>query len=135
MPTLEKVIEELNFLSEVLSTRVRTLATGVLALAWVFVLGNAIKDEHAGFIADRDLVAPIVLAFLSLLADLSQYWCGLVGTRRHLQRMEKSDLTSADYDYDSVAYRLRTIFFYLKLSFMLASVAWLLFLLIEAIYF
>jgi len=135
MPTLDKVIEELNFLSEVLSTRVRTLAAGVLALAWVFVLGNAIKDEHAGFIADRDLVAPIVLALLSLLADLSQYWCGLVGTRRHLQRMEKSDLTSADYNYGSMAYRLRTIFFYLKLSFMLASVAWLLLSLIEAIYF
>ena len=134
MPTKEKVIEELNFVTEVLSTRARTLAAGVLALAWVFLLGNAINDEHAGFIANRALVAPIVLALLSLLADLSQYWCGLLATRRHLQYMEKSDLTSAEYNYRDMAYRLRTVFFYLKLFFMLASVAWLLSLLIGAIY-
>ena len=41
MPSKERVIEDIDYFSEVLSTRTRTLAGGVLALSWVFLLANA----------------------------------------------------------------------------------------------
>ena len=126
MPSKTRVIEDLDFVSNLISERARTLAIGVLAVCWVFVLANATSGDEANLIRNSALIGPIILALLALLSDLGQYWCGYVATRRHLLLMEKKQMSDVPYDYTNAAYRWRAWLFYMKLLLMMTGVLWLL---------
>ena len=129
MPDKHAVIEELNFVTDLLSNRSRTLAGGVLAISWVLLLANATGSEGSGVVDSRAILAPILFALLSLLADLAQYWAGYLFAKRHLIRMERQQKDFAEYDYDSSLYKWRAYLFYSKIGLMLTSVVVLLVLL------
>lgn len=134
MPAKEKVIEGLDFCTDLLSTRARALAGGVLGLSWVFILANATGGQERGALSTVSLMPPIVLALACLLLDLAQYWFGYVFIRRHLSRMERERTKEAKYNYRDPIYRLRTASFHLKLAFMMVSVVWLLALLLQLMF-
>jgi hypothetical protein len=122
MPTpVEKIIEELHFLSDRISTQVRTIAVSLIALVWVLLIGT--KD--APFTpAPADRVRLLGVAGLSLSAmvlDYLQYLFGYLSADTTRARAEKSPAKSADYDYDDWRLSLRRGLFWVKQLVLLAA--------------
>lgn len=122
MPTKKEIIEELNFLTELVSTRVRTISAGTLAFCWVLIFESIFKKGSTTIISINLLLVPVSLAILTLVADFAQYWFGYVGTHRAFKEMEEEDKEDISYDYTALAYRVRSFMFYMKQALMLASV-------------
>ncbi len=128
------LIVELNFLSDILSNRVRTISGGILALCWLLILQNLSKPNKLAVFSTTSLLIPSAIAVLALLADFAQYLFGYVTTRSLLRKMERANLRRAQYDYGSFAYRSRMIMFYLKQVLTLVASAWFLLLVSGAIF-
>jgi hypothetical protein len=73
VPTKKELIDELDFLTDVLSTR--WLAGGVLGLSWLVIIQGT---DARSFLERYDIIGPIVLALLALLIDFSQYCFGYI---------------------------------------------------------
>lgn len=125
MATKKDLIDELHYLTDLLSQRSRTLASGVLAFCWLFVLQNTTKDKLYIF-ENYMLLVPIVFAILSLLLDAAQYWFGFLQTKKRLQQLESSNSDEIGFDQNSWYFKLRMKSFYIKQIFVLIAVIWLL---------
>lgn len=125
MATKKQIIEELNFLSDIISQRCRTISTGIIAFCWLFILQNLTKNESPEVIKTSRLLIPISFAILSLTMDLLQYWIGFILARTQLNQLRKSVASSLVFDEDSFLFKLRSTTFYLKQFFVLVSVIWL----------
>jgi hypothetical protein len=124
MPTRKAIIDELDFLSGLISERVRSAAAVILAFCWAFIVEGAGGD--GGFLAAGAVMPPLLLAVASLVADFVQYLAGLRLNLRTLRRMEREGLDETGYDPRDSLYRLRQLMFHLKMVFLAASLAWLL---------
>ena len=122
MPTKKELIDELNFLTDVLSDRTRWLAGWVLALSWLVIIQSG---DAPGFLEPHDIIQPAALALLALLIDFSQYFFGYVLNYRVLHSFS-DDTESVPYDPGSLLYRLRLFAFYAKLAMALVATCWLL---------
>ena len=71
---LTTIYERLDFASDRLSTQIRTLTLGVLALVWLFLSGG--KDAPALKLkaGNKQLLAIAGLCVLTFLIDAVQYW-------------------------------------------------------------
>jgi hypothetical protein len=125
MATKKELIDELNFLTELLSNRIRTISIGILAFCWLFIFNNISGQNTPHLIENQILLVPVFLAISALVADFAQYWFGFVNTRSILRNKEEKGL-DISYDYYSLSYRLRTIMFYAKQVLVLAASVWLL---------
>jgi hypothetical protein len=125
VPDRLKIMEELDFLTDVLSNRVRTIAGGVLAFCWAFVVEGS-QVAGGGFIAVQELLTPITLAMLALALDLSQYVFGYSLNRRMLRDLALTEQDSLPYQTDALTYRARRWSFNLKIVCALAATVWLL---------
>jgi hypothetical protein len=132
MPTRAKVAEELNFLSDLISSRVRTIAGGVLAIAWALLIEGSGADDHP-LVPARDLVGPIAAAIATLVADVAQYGFGLVLNLRMYRSMQRQSLPEMPYDPRHVLYRLRQWMFPTKLALCALASVWLVILLARAV--
>jgi hypothetical protein len=124
MPTRADIRAELNFLSDVLSTRVRTIAAGVLAFAWAFLVEGS-TDPNGGLIGAAQLLGPIVLALLALTADLAQYICGYWLNLAMLRGMDIEESAQVDFDTRNFFYRARLWMFSAKILLSIAGTVWL----------
>jgi hypothetical protein len=125
VPDRQKVMEELNFLTDVLSNRVRTIAGGVLAFCWAFVVEGSQNPTGAGLVSVWEVITPIGLALFALTFDLSQYMFGYSLNRRMLRELALKKQDSVPYRTDALAYRARGWSFNLKLVCALVAVLWL----------
>ena len=125
MAKKKDLIDELNYLTDLLSQRSRTLATGVLAFCWLFILQNTTNNKLPIF-ETSTLLVPVIFAILSLLIDAAQYWFGYLQTRKRLQKLEISNSDEIGFDHNSWYFKLRTKAFYIKQVFVLIAVIWLL---------
>jgi hypothetical protein len=114
MTTLKETYEELQFLSDRISTQVRWLAAGVIALVWMFLAGG--KDSPSlPFPPNHEvLVTAAGLAIMALLLDYIQYFFGYKLTMRSLKKVEDTGGENVTYDYTSCLYRMRVFFFWVK---------------------
>lgn len=126
MATKKDLIDELNYLTDLLSQRSRTLATGVLAFCWLFILQNVTKNNDSQLFETSLLLVPVLLAILSLLMDAAQYWFGYLQTRKRLRELEGSNSNEVGFDHASLYFKLRTKSFYAKQLLVLIAVIWLL---------
>ena len=126
MATKKDLIDELNYLTDLLSQRSRKLATGVLAFCWLFILQNATKNNDSHLFKTSTLLIPVFLAILSLLVDVAQYWLGYLQTRKRLQDLENSNSAEIGFDHSSWYFKLRTKTFYGKQLLIFVAVIWLL---------
>ena len=111
MPDAKTIAEDLNFVTDRLSTQVRTLALGLLGLVWAIAVGEIDGVDPAGSALTR-------VAFLAILAmafDLAQYVSAYLQSTRVLTRAEASEDGTASYDSRSALYRARVAFFWGKL--------------------
>jgi hypothetical protein len=130
----QKIIDDLDFASNRLSEQVRTIAFGVLAIAWVFLAG--------GSDAPAVKVAPEALALLCaaggaiavLLADYFQFLCAYCLSARLLKEAEARPKVVPKYKYNSFLYLARNFFFWLKQLICIASVIVLLYAIVGALF-
>jgi hypothetical protein len=124
MPTKEKIIEELGFVTGTISEQVRTIAAGALAFCLAFIV-DAASRKDAALLQTEEIVGPIVFCLVAIALDFAQYFAGFALNRQMLRRMEKDSLTELKYDPASLIYRSRAWFFYAKAGSLCIGLCWL----------
>lgn len=107
--TTQETLQELQWLSDRISTQVRIIALGILATAWALL----VNPPAAIAINPRGLLWAMLFSILIAIADLAQYLAGYLNTRRHHRRLLK-DQTETDFDRRAPLYRLRLQLFWAK---------------------
>lgn len=126
---LSDVIKELDTVTDKISTQVRTLALGVLALAWLLLsktqgAPNILASENS-----VQLTWISLFCLLTLAADLMQYIFGYFSAYGLLKHAKKNQLASVSYDSRSFCYVARFFMFYAKQIFAVIAAIWLVLLL------
>lgn len=118
---LSAIIEDLNFQSDLLSTRVRTIAVSTLALVWLFLAGGS-SSPVLPVAPDRNLLLGSgALALGALVFDYLQYLIGYWVSNSVRHTAEKSTKKEADYNYTDRRYKARTFFFWVKQALMVPA--------------
>jgi hypothetical protein len=101
-------------MSDKISTQVRTLGVGILALTWgLMVSDSAIAKEMTGKLR-MPLLWTGTLAILVILLDLLQYICGYQVARLLIKEMERQKKAEGEYEYTTLLYRSQSWLFYGK---------------------
>lgn len=109
-----EILSELAFISDRISTQVRTVSLSIIALAWLF-LGGAGATPPLAQNADKNLLLVSgALCLLALLSDYFQYVAGYFDSKRVLDEGDETGTDEFKFNYHSTAYRLRGIFFFTK---------------------
>ena len=114
MPEIKKIIEELQFLSDKLSTQVRMVAFGLLAITWTILVGESAFLRKLSEGLGKSLLLIAVLSIFILLVDFLQYVIGYIYVNKTRKTAEAKGLTEIDFDPDSLLFRSRSILFWIK---------------------
>lgn len=130
---LTKIYENLDFASDRLSTQIRTLTLGVLALVWLFLSGD--KDAPALKLSTdkRQLLAIAGLCVLTFLIDAVQYWAYYLSSNAVRQKAEDDQKKEAEYNEATFMHRLQRVSFWAKQITSVLATAWLLVILVLSI--
>jgi hypothetical protein len=121
---LEEIYEDLNFASDRISSQVRTLTFGVLALVWLFLSGN--KDAPILKIGSHSpLVIIAGLCIATLLVDAIQYWAMYRSARKVLQDADNHNRKEAEYDDRSFMRIIQQDCFWAKQLLAVIAAIWL----------
>ena len=126
MPTLEKVIEDLNWVCDRISTQVRTISIGLLAITWGLLIGKPEISQPLPLWLKKNLLVIGILTLFTMLVDFLQYLFGFFIIEGLRKSMEKNKQTEAVYDYGTITYKLRKICFGLKLILVIIACIWFL---------
>lgn len=123
-----KIQDELNFVSDKLSSQVRTTALGALALSWGLLVGESPTAKAVANDLKWHLLAVGCLAVLTLFLDFLQYVAGYLNARAAFKNVIKDAAGNevGEYDDQAWSYILRKYFFYAKMIGLAISVGWLL---------
>lgn len=116
MATKEKIIGDLDFVTDRLSTQVRTLALGVLAFIWGIIISDSQTAKSIAEPLRAQLLGIAGGAILTMLLDFLQYVAGYLNTASVLAEIEKIKATEGTYDYGSWGFRFRRFFFWSKMT-------------------
>jgi len=133
MPRLKEIYEELDFVSDRISTQVRTIALSVLALAWLFLAGGKGRPELPAQPGRPLLLGVAGVSVLVLVADYLQYVCGYLATNAVRDAAEAARKDTAEFDYGDWRYRARTGLFWLKQILTAVAAGGILFAVVEAL--
>lgn len=126
MPKLKEVIDELKWISDRISTQVRTIGMGILAVTWGLLIT---QPQIAGPLPDnlkKNLLIIGVIALSSIFCDFLQYFFAYLNNEGLRNRIEEGNLDALDYDYSATSYKLRKFFFWTKQVLLITACAWLL---------
>ena len=126
MPTLKEVNEDLNWLCDRISTQVRTMLIGLLAITWGLLIGKPEISQPLPLWLKKNLLAIGILAVFTMLIDFLQYFFGFLVVNGLRKSMEKKKQTEAEYHYDTITYKLRDICFWFKLILVVIVCIWFL---------
>jgi len=130
---LTDIYKDLDFATDRLSTQIRTLTLGVLALVWLFLSGG--KDIPALKLraGNRQLLAIAGLCVLTFLIDAVQYWALYRSANTVRREAEGHNRKEAEYDEASLVRRLQHGCFWAKQTTALLATIWLLLILLLSI--
>ena len=128
MASKETLIDELNFLSDKVSDRSRTVSAVVIAIWWAALVG---EKSYSKLPADMILM-PAALGVASLLFDFLQYIIGYLKNQELLKRIEATNETTVTWETTSLSYQLRGFLFYAKVLCAVGAMAWLVLLIGQA---
>lgn len=134
MPTLDRIVTELEFLSDRLSTQVRTIAIGLLAVTWATLIGESTTLRSLAGQLRSKLLVVAALCVLALVFDFVQYLFGYVTVNRTRRQIEDAQQREGKYDYESLSWCLRNLFFWAKQAIILAAAVLFLVVLVPYIY-
>ena len=126
MASEKEIVDELDFLTDRLSTQVRTTALGALAFSWGMLIGNSEVTKNLTAQLKWHLVGVCALSVLTMFLDFAQYCAGYKGTRAVQRAAERAENHQAEWDENSLYFRLRVFFFGAKMATLSATVFWLL---------
>jgi hypothetical protein len=124
--TKKKILAELDFLTNTISTQVRTTALGILALSWGLLIGESSTTTGLAAQLKWHFVGLGAAAVLVLFLDFLQYVVGYAGVFAIYKRMDDDKKTEGDYDVRKGFFRVRLIIFKLKIVALSLTVVWLL---------
>jgi hypothetical protein len=130
---IQRVYDDLDFVTDRISAQVRTIAIGVLALAWLFLAGGKDTPSLGLQHQTKPLLGVAALAIVALLCDYLQYLAGYLATNAVRTAAERANRKTATYDYRDVRYGLRGLCFWLKQAFAAAATIWMLVMLVRAL--
>ena len=126
MASEKEILDRRKEMSDKISTQVRTLGVGILALTWGLVVSDSAIAKSITAALKWHLLLIGAFAMSVILADFLQYACGHEVARRTLRKMESAHADSAQYDYRDPFWIWQTRFFYLKQITLLAATTYLL---------
>jgi hypothetical protein len=127
------IVEELRFISDRLSTQVRMLALGLLAVSWTILVGESAFLRKLSVDLGNSLLLISALSVFVLLLDFLQYVIGYVNAKKELDAAEAKGSTDVTFDPGRFTYRLRTLLFWTKQIVLVATLVMFLSVLIRYI--
>ena len=128
MPTLQDVYDRLHFVSDRLSSQVRLVALGVLALSWGLLIGESKTATEVAETSKDGLLFVGGLAILTMFFDFLQYVCSYLDANRVKKEGEDSHSDEVLYDATKWTYRWQNIMFWSKQVLLSVTVVSFLFL-------
>ena len=126
MPTLKEVIEDLNWVCDRISTQVRTMSIGLLAITWGLLIGKPEISQPLPLWLKKHLLAIGIVALVAMFSDFLQYFFGFRIVDNLRKSMEEKKQAKAEYDYTTITYKLREFFFWVKLALVVVACIWFL---------
>jgi hypothetical protein len=121
MRSADKLIDELDWLTNKICSQVWTLNLGALATTWsLLIAAGKVRIEAA------DAIPIMGLCIFAMLCELAQYLAGYVNARRILKSLRDSGRTEFEFDKSAPLYILREACFYAKIVLSVAAAIWLL---------
>jgi len=134
MPKLSEIYQELDFVSDRISTQVRQIALGVLAVAWLFLVGGKDKPPLPAPPGRLWLLGVAAVSIAVLVADYLQYVFGYWATNAVRRKAEAAKQTATEFNLRDLRYRARTWLFWLKQVLAMMAVAGLAVAIIQALH-
>ena len=125
MAQREDIHRELDFLTDLLSGRVRWLAGAVLALSWGFAVASPQVSGSSFSVPPGRLLMPMILALAAILSDLLQYIFGYLNNLRMLRAVEANPDGRVGFDRNDPLWRMRSHLFHAKIALAIAAGGWL----------
>lgn len=125
MAKISEIIEELQFLSDRISTQVRTISVSLIAFIWILLLGGEKAPFEFSIVVKRQLIVIMFLAVITMLFDFLQYVFGYINTNSLRRTLEKNKKTEGEFDYTSLIYLMRIRIFWAKQIILAISIVWL----------
>jgi hypothetical protein len=122
VPELKEIYQELQVISDCLSTQVRTVALGLLAITWTIFVGESALFKKLSETLGKWLLLVAVLSICALLVDFLQYVLGYIYVDQTRKTAESKELDEIDYDPNSLLWRSRTAFFWTKQFLLVAAI-------------
>lgn len=125
MVTRKKVNEELDFLTDRLSSQVRAIALGLIAITWGLLIG----DVKLNSVISRDqrygLLSICAIALFALFLDFLQYMFGYWYVNFLRKKMNIAKVDEYEKNEKDLRWQGRYFFFYAKQAFLVVAVVWL----------
>jgi hypothetical protein len=123
MADKSKLLEELNWTTDKISSQVWILNFGSLGTAWTLLIA-ANSATYRLMAADVRWI--FIFCITGLLCEFLQHLSGYVNSRRILSHLELENKVEFQYDRSAFFYRARIGFFYLKILLTFAAAVFLL---------
>lgn len=131
--TLLEIYKDLDAVTDKISTQVRTITVGTLAMTWLFLSHDKSAPSLSATTHVVQLMCIATLCVLTLLEDLLQYQAGYFSSRNTQLAAERTGEAETSYKSNSFSYRARIFFFWAKQTTSIAAAVWLIVLLVVSI--
>lgn len=126
MPKIAEVVEELRFISDRISTQVRTLALGLLAISWAILVGDSSFLKQLSEQFGRNLLLIAAMSIFVLLLDFLQYVAAYAYVDGVRKKAESQGKAETDYPTGGLWRGLRSLFFWTKQAVLVVTLVWFL---------
>ena len=125
MAPKDDLLKELSWVTDKISTLLWTINLSTLGTTWTLLLGApSVPDKLK--LPSGAAIPILACCIASMVCELGQYLAAYYNNVRALRALEEIDASNFVYDTRAISYRLRFIFFYLKISLTLLAAAVLL---------
>jgi hypothetical protein len=103
MPSKKDLGDELDWLTDKISSRVWTLNLGTLATTWSLLIATGSGEK---LIRSSNAIPIMLLCILAMLCDLGQYLAGYRYAKSILDRLEDNEQEEFEYNKSAPLYKL-----------------------------
>src|ERR1700681_4285530 len=120
MRSKDKLLEDLNWLTDKISSEAWKLNIGTWGTTWSLLIASGSIPERLRF-GNREAYPILLLCILAMMFDMIQYLAAYRDADRIRRRIEASRLTEFEYDESTFLYKLRKWSFCIKIVLTVAG--------------